>query len=90
MQQKKELLELRKFRAQYEHLQPTSGNELQVGLIKTSLAGLKFPATKQNIQTYVEQNKTKIDDANSVTAEIEKLPSKEYTSIQELVNEMSK
>jgi hypothetical protein len=51
MQQKKELLELRKFRAQYEHLQPTSGNELQVGLIKTSLAGLKFPATKQNIQT---------------------------------------
>lgn len=45
---------------------------------------------KQNFQTYNEQNKTKIDDAGSVTAEIEKLPPKEYTSIQEPMNEMSK
>jgi hypothetical protein len=47
--------------------------------------GIKFPATKQDIQTYVEQNKRRL-----ITAKIEKLLSKEYTSIQELVNEMSR
>ena len=90
MQQKQELLELRKFRAQYEHLQLTNGSEQQAELIKTSLIGMKFPTTKQNIQTYVEQNKTKIDAVDSVIAEIEKLPSKEYMTIQEIVNEISR
>lgn len=90
MQQKQELLELRKFRTQYEHLRVISGSEKQVEVIKTSLVGIKFPTTKQDIQSYVEQNKKKIDDADSITAKIAKLPSKEYTSIQELVNEMSR
>jgi hypothetical protein len=74
----------------HKHLQVISGSEKQVEVIKNSLAGIKFPATKQDIQTYVEQNKKKIDDADSITAKIEKLSSKEYTSIQELVNEISR
>ena len=86
-QQKEELLELREFREKYEHSRLISGSKGEVELMRTGLAGIKFPTNKQNIQTYVEQNKAKIDGADSVTIAIGKLPSKEYANIQEILNE---
>jgi len=86
-QQKEELLELREFREKYEHSRLTSEGNGQAALLRTGLAGLKFPTNKQNIQTYVEQNKSKINGADSLTVAIGKLPSKEYANIQEVLNE---
>ena len=87
-QQRGELLELREFRQKYENTGVISDSKIE--LMKTSLAGIKYPTNKQNIQTYVEQNKEKMDDANSVTKVIEKLPSnnKEYTNIEMILNEL--
>lgn len=86
-QQKEELLELREFREKYEKSRLNSRPKGEVELVRTGLAGIKFPTNKQNIQTYVEQNKAKIDDADSVTIAIGKLPSKAYANIQEILNE---
>ncbi len=86
-QQKEELLELREFREKYEHSRLIGGSNGEVELMRTGLAGIKFPTNKQNIQTYVEQNKAKIDGADSVTIAIEKLPSKAYANIQEILKE---
>jgi hypothetical protein len=88
-QQKEELLELREFREKYERSRIISGSNTEIELIRTGLAEMKFPIKKQNIQTYVEQNKTKIKDADSVTKTIEKLPSnKEYANIEDILNEL--
>jgi uncharacterized protein (DUF2236 family) len=58
--------------------------------MRTGLAEMKFPTNKQNIQTYLEQNKAKIKDVDSVTKAIEKLLStKEYANIQEIRNELN-
>jgi hypothetical protein len=88
-QQRDELLELREFREKYEQSRLISESNRAVELMRTGLAGMKFPTNKQNIQTYVEQNKAKIEDADSVTKIIEKLPSnKEYATIEEILNEL--
>jgi hypothetical protein len=87
-QQRAELLELREFREKYEHSGIISDGKREVELVRTSLAGIKFPTNKQNMQTYVEQNKAKIANADSVTMAIGKLPSKEYANIQEILNEV--
>jgi Protein of unknown function (DUF4231)/Protein of unknown function (DUF2795) len=87
-QQRAELLELREFREKYEHSGIISDGKREVELVRTSLAGIKFPTNKQNMQTYVEQNKAKIANADSVTIAIGKLPSKEYANIQEILNEV--
>ncbi len=58
--------------------------------MKNGLAGIKFPISKQNIQIYLEQNKSKIKDADSVTIAIGKLPPKEYANIQEIEKELLK
>ena len=87
-QQRGELLELREFREKYENSSRVSGSKGEVQLVRTGLAGIKFPTNKQNMQTYVEQNKAKIANADSVTMAIGKLPSKEYANIQEILNEV--
>jgi hypothetical protein len=89
-QQREELLELREFREKYEQSRLTSGRNKDVELIKTSLAGMKFPVKKENILTYLEQNKAKIEDSDSVTKIVEKLPpyNKDYANIQEILNEL--
>ena len=89
-QQKEELHELRKFREKYVHSRLISVTNSESELMKTSLAGMKYPINKQNIQIYVEQNKGKMVDANSVIKVIEKLPlnNKEYVNIEEIVNEL--
>jgi hypothetical protein len=89
-QQREELLELREFREKYEHSKLISETNKEIELIRTGLAGTKFPANKQNIQTFLEQNKAKIDGADSVTITIGKLPSKEYANIQEILDEFEK
>lgn len=89
-QQKEELLELREFREKYEQSRLVSESNREAELMRTGLAGMKFPANKQNIQTYLEQNKAKIKDVDSVTKAIEKLLStKEYENIQEILNELN-
>ena len=64
-----------------------SESNREVELMRTGLSGMKFPINKQTIQTYVEQNKAKIEDADSVINAIGKLPStnKEYANIQEIL-----
>lgn len=84
---REELLELRKFRDKYEHLIPVSDGKREVELVRNSLDGIKFPTNKQDIQTYVEKNKTKIADVDLVTKAIERLPPKAYANIQEILME---
>jgi hypothetical protein len=87
-QQRGELLELREFRKKYENSRLDSAKKGEAELVRTSLTGIKFPTNKQDIQTYFQQNKAKIgDDADSVAKAIERLPSKAYASIQEILNE---
>ena len=66
-QQREELLELREFREKYEQSKLSSESNREAELMRTGLSGVKFPVNKQNIQTYLEQNKAKIKDADSVT-----------------------
>jgi Protein of unknown function (DUF4231)/Protein of unknown function (DUF2795) len=89
-QQREELLELQEFRKKYEQSRLMRGSNEELELIRTGLTGVKFPSNKQKIQTYIEENKAKIDAADSVTKAIEKLPSnnKEYANIQEILNEL--
>jgi hypothetical protein len=87
-QQRAELLELREFRKKIENSRLNNASNGEVELVKTGLAEMKFPTNKQNIQTYVEQNKAKIGDSSSVAIAIGKLPSKEYANIQEVLNEL--
>jgi Protein of unknown function (DUF4231)/Protein of unknown function (DUF2795) len=89
-QQREELLELQEFRKKYEQSRLMRGSNEEVELIRTGLTGVKFPSNKQKIQTYIEENKAKIDAADFVTKAIEKLPSnnKEYSNIQEILNEL--
>jgi len=88
--QKEELLELREFREKYEQARLVSESNIEAELMRTGLAGIKFPTNKQNIQTYLEQNKAKIKDVDSVTKAIEKLLStKEYANITEILNELN-
>ena len=89
-QQRDELLELREFREKYENSGLISKGNEEAKLMRTGLAGMKFPANKQNIQTYVEQNKAKINGADSITMAIGKIPAKEYANIQEIENELLK
>jgi Protein of unknown function (DUF4231)/Protein of unknown function (DUF2795) len=86
-QQQQELLELREFRDKFDRSRPIISSNGETELVRTSLAGLKFPANKQSIQTYVEQNTAKIDSPDLVTAAIGKLPSRDYSNIQEVLNE---
>ena len=90
-QQREELLELRQFRERYESLGTSSkiGSD-EVKLMRTGLAEMKFPANKQAIQTYVEQNRTKINGAEILTVAVGKLPPKEYANLQEIENELLK
>ena len=87
-QQKQELLDLREFREKYERPGIITGKQIE--LIRASLATLTYPASKQNIQNYVEQNKAKIVEVDSVTAIIGELSTRQYASIQEIVNELLK
>lgn len=86
-QQQQELLELRQFREKYERSRLLTGNNGELELVRTSLAGMKFPTNKQNIQTYVEQNKAKNPSGDLVATAIGKLPYKEYTNIEDILNE---
>ena len=89
-QQREELLELREFREKYEQSRLVNESNKEVELIRTGITGMNFPANKQNIQIYLEQNKAKIEDVDSVTKAIEKLPStKEYANIQEILNDLN-
>jgi Protein of unknown function (DUF4231) len=84
-QQKQEILELQEFRKKYELV----GNDYGK-LVSSSLVGLKFPANKEAILAFIEQNKTRIKDADSIATRIGRLPSKEYASTQDITNELSK
>jgi hypothetical protein len=86
-QQQQELLELREFREKYELPRLIISSNGETELVKTSLVGLKFPTNKQGIQTFVEQNKAKIGSAELVIAAIGKLRSRDYSNIQEVLNE---
>ncbi len=89
-QQREELIELREFREKYEQSKLSTESNREAELMRTGLAGVKFPANKENIQIYLEQNKAKIEDVDSVTKAIEKLPStKEYANIQEILSELN-
>jgi|RhiMethySRZTD1v2_1073278.scaffolds.fasta_scaffold102551_2 hypothetical protein len=87
-QQKEEIQDLREFREKYEQSSVISSNKIE--LVRTTLTGIKYPTNKLNILTYVEQNKEKIMNADSVINVIEKLPSnnKDYTNIEEILNEL--
>jgi hypothetical protein len=87
-QQKEEIQDLREFREKYE--QSSVISESKIEFVRTTLAGIKYPTNKLNIQTYVEQNKEKMVDVDSVINVIEKLPSnnKEYINIGEILNEL--
>ena len=87
-QQKEEIQDLREFREKYEQSGVISSSKIE--LVRTTLTGIKYPTNKLNILTYVEQNKEKIMNADSVINVIEKLPSnnKDYTNIEEILNEL--
>lgn len=84
-QQKQEILELQEFRKKYELMVRGDGQ-----FVSSSLVGLKFPANKQTILEFIGQNKTRINDADSLAIRIEKLPSREYASTEDITNEITK
>ncbi len=89
-QQMDELIELRKFKEKYQ--QPITVPEVneKVELIRSSLSEIKFPTNKENIALFIQQNKSKIKDMNSITLILNKLPSKEYTNMKEIESEIVK
>ena len=89
-QQMDELIELRKFKEKYQ--QPITVPEVneKVELIRSSLSEIKFPTNKENIELFIQQNKSKIKDMNSITLILNKLPSKEYTNMKEIESEIVK
>ena len=89
-QQRQELMELREFQKKYRDFQLIDGVTGGIDTVRTALAEIKFPIQKESIQAYVEQNKSKIKDIDSITLIINKLPSKEYANMKEIEAELMK
>jgi hypothetical protein len=52
------------------------------------LSGISFPKNRQDILNHIEQNKGKIENADSVIKTISVLPARDYTSLQDFENEL--
>ena len=53
-----------------------------------ALSGISFPKNRQDILNHIEQNKGKIENADSVIKTISVLPARDYTSLQDFENEL--
>lgn len=90
IQQRNELIELRRFKEQYqEPIKVPEVNE-KVELLRSTLAEIKFPTNKENIELFIQQNKSKIKDIDSITSILNKLTSKQYTNMKEIETEIAK
>jgi hypothetical protein len=89
-QQRNELLELRQFKEQYQ--EPVTVPEVseRVELIRSTLSEIKFPTNKENIELFIQQNKSKIKDMDSISLILDKLPSKQYINLKEIESELVK
>lgn len=53
-----------------------------------ALSGISFPKNRQDILNHIEQNKVKIENADSVIKTISVLPARDYNSLQDFENEL--
>jgi hypothetical protein len=53
-----------------------------------ALSGISFPKNRQDILNHIEQNKGKIENADSVIKTISVLPARDYISLQDFENEL--
>ena len=53
-----------------------------------ALSGISFPKNRQDILNHIEQNKGKIENADSVIKTISVLPARDYNSLQDFENEL--
>jgi hypothetical protein len=53
-----------------------------------ALSGISFPKNRQDILNHIEQNKGKIENADSVIKTISVLPARDYNSLKDFENEL--